>query len=182
MSNQEEQIAFNDFLNGDLTAFSRLYKLHIQGMYRYGFCYCGTKQTVEDAIHDVFIYVYDNRKKLLAVEDFRAYLFTSLRNKLINLSKKSKFEVLHTDFSSLEGEHTSNTIDEILTKEENDQIKRLVQNLSEYLSFREKEIIYLRFTEGLSHRELAAILKIKEQSAKSLLHRAITKMREQSQR
>jgi RNA polymerase sigma-70 factor (ECF subfamily) len=46
------------------------------------------------------------------------------------------------------------------------------------LEVRERELIALKFFAGLSNRELARVLGVSESNAGTLLHRAVTKLRE----
>jgi DNA-directed RNA polymerase specialized sigma24 family protein len=43
------------------------------------------RETLKDAIHDVFCKLYADKRFLMNVKSLRSYLFRSLRNRLINI-------------------------------------------------------------------------------------------------
>ncbi|MCB9252991.1 MAG: hypothetical protein H6605_11020, partial [Flavobacteriales bacterium] len=52
-----------------------------------------------------------------------------------------------------------------------------VRSAIESLTSRQKEALYLRFYFGLSHKEIAEVLHLEVQSSRSLINRAVKKIR-----
>ena len=62
--------------------------------------------------------------------------------------------------------------------ENEDDIKEKFEQVMNMLNPRQKEAIYLRFQLGLSYEEISELLQINYQSARNLIHRSISKIRE----
>ncbi len=51
-----------------------------------------------------------------------------------------------------------------------------LERAMELLTERDRQLVWMAYAEGFSHREIAAVLNIKEESVRPLLHRAKTKL------
>ncbi len=59
-----------------------LYKSHIEILYRYGHKLTTDTQLVEDSIQDMFIELWNSRKRLSDTDSIKYYLFRILRRKI----------------------------------------------------------------------------------------------------
>ncbi|MDD3077475.1 MAG: sigma-70 family RNA polymerase sigma factor [Proteiniphilum sp.] len=160
--------------NEDLLAF--MYRTYADNLYVYGLSFHSDTGIIEDAIHDVFIDVYINEKRLAGIANLKQYLKTAFRHRLLFLLQGSKryVEILN-DTSDLFAEKNSQEL-WIENEEENDK-KRLVNRLLSGLTRHQREAIHLRFFEGLSYDEISEIMQINYQSVKTLIHRAVSRLR-----
>lgn len=62
--------------------------------------------------------------------------------------------------------------------EETEEVKQKFEQVLNMLNSRQKEAIYLRFQLDLSYEEISELLGINYQSARNLIHRSITKIRD----
>lgn len=177
---------FQDFLKGNLDAYSKLYKAYIHNMFRYGSNFSCSKEILEDAIHDVFVELYTKRSNLKDVKQVKGYLLISLKNKLLNMHRRDKnIQFVGASYSIEELypqilTQLTTPISDILKKEQIEKQQKLINYLKVDFTDKENEILYLRYVEELSIKEIAAALNIKEQTARNLLHKAISKMREKA--
>ena len=160
--------------NEDLLAF--MHRTYADNLYVYGLSFHSDTGIIEDAIHDVFIDVYINEKRLAGIANWKQYLKTAFRHRLLFLLQGSKryVEILN-DTSDLFAEKNSQEL-WIENEEENDK-KRLVNRLLSGLTRHQREAIHLRFIEGLSYDEISEIMQINYQSVKTLIHRAVSRLR-----
>jgi RNA polymerase sigma factor (sigma-70 family) len=162
---------------GDKDAFGMLYKLHYRQLYGYGVKFLRNTQLVEDAIQDLFVYLWNTRETLSPVQNVKFYLFRALRRDLVRLAEKSKrFEDISADFNE------ENQPERYLFEEE-EQEKLLVQKLTHMLRKlpeRQLEVVTLRFFENFKTDEIAAIMGISEKSVRNTLYKALTHLREQT--
>ena len=69
-----------NFINGDTTAFSKLYNLHVNLLYNYGCKLTTDVELLKDCIQEVFIKIYNKRTELDTVANFKSYIIISLKN------------------------------------------------------------------------------------------------------
>lgn len=157
---------------GDNTAFEHIYRSQVQTLHRFGLSINPNEELVSDAIHDVFIDIWEKREKISPTNNVKFYLLKSLKNRIIRrTSNELRRDTLHHNWQDL----TSADSLEDLEFEPNTE-QALNRYLNE-LSDRQKEIIRLRFYEDLSHNQIAELLNMNKQSTKNLLHRAIETLR-----
>lgn len=112
----------------------------------------GTNAETKDAIQDIMLKLWNNRKKLHAHPNLSGYIFLTARNHCLDLLKKNK---LHTVQSSEE-------VLAIKKKEghESYEYKELIKAIEEILKkcpLQHSEILFLRDIDGLEYREIAEI-------------------------
>lgn len=151
-----------------------VYQEHAKDLFRYGLSICQDKNVVEDAIQDLFLYLHNHYSTFAKAEDPKRYLFVSLRNRIFKTMKKKPvfYAIPPTTASSVETADEKMIIDE-RTRHEKAMVMEMLSNLSP----RQREVIYLRFSEQMSYKEIATLLSIEPQSAQNLFGRAIDKLR-----
>lgn len=168
---------FTDFLAGDLDAFSQLYSVYVNMLFNYGCKLTSDRELLKDCIHDVFVKMYHKRSDLLNVENFKSYLFVSLRNRLYDEFRKKSF-VVEKEVEEHYPIALENVEKDYMTQEkisfDNKKIKWLLQNLS----VRQREAVTLYYLEERKYEDICLIMDINYQSVRNLIHRAMTKMRE----
>ncbi|MDD4437460.1 MAG: sigma-70 family RNA polymerase sigma factor [Tissierellia bacterium] len=158
----------------DLLAF--MYKTYAGNLYAYGLSFHSGIGIIEDAIHDVFIDIYTNKKRFSGIFNLQQYLRTAFRHRLLFLLQRSRRYVDNlNDISDLFAEENSQEV-WIETEEEDDK-KKLVHNLLSGLTQHQREAIHLRFIEGLSYEEISEIMQIKFNSVKTLIQRSMYRIR-----
>ena len=84
-----EQNLWEEFQAGDESAYTRLYRLHIKAMYRYGMSLVPVSEAfVFDCIHDVFAEIWIKRQRLSIPENVRYYLLKCLKTRIIHLLQR----------------------------------------------------------------------------------------------
>ncbi len=178
--NNETKKIWDAFLGGDDKSFAVFYFLQISRMLAYGKKFSVESEIVNDAIQDVFVDLYENRKKLSgSIENPVGYLMVSLRN---NIFKKKANLLKDSTHSLSPGEveefNVNYNFQDILIKQEISievmaKLRRAIQNLTSG----QKEVIYLRFEEGLSYQEISRIMEISVESVRKQVFRAISSLR-----
>lgn len=165
------------FLNGDEQVLSLIYLRHVNALFDYGCKISADQGLVKDCIQDIFCTIIRNRDSLSYTDNIRLYLFKALKRKVIReLQKKNNFQLtdderqLNFEIAFMHG------FDHVDTELSDKQKKELIDAI-ESLTSRQKEAIYLRFTRGMDYEEISMILNLNYQSARALIHRAISKLR-----
>lgn len=162
---------------GDLEAFHLLYDEYVDALYEFGIQYTRDKDHVKDCIHDLFLDIYKYRKKLADVDNVKYYLFTSLKRK-INKKFTSKLTLFSSDDKKNEISSIDHSIeDEIIQFEDSAEINAKLSQALTSLSKKQRKGISLKFDEKKSYEEIAAILGISIESVRTLIYRAMKKLR-----
>lgn len=88
---------WEQFVAGDKSAFSILYKHYVSDLYLFGLRLSQNQELVKDAIQELFVSLWNKRETLPQVTNVKSYLITSLRNKVLrkisNNQKTSLFSI-----------------------------------------------------------------------------------------
>jgi len=171
------QLLWSGFRNGEEKAFSEMYSLYVDNLFSYGMKICHNRELVQDSIQDVYIDLYESRKRINEPQNLLYYLIKSLKHRLF---KKIKIESKYTAedlvvFSEFKTEYgvESKMIGEEL---ESDKVQLIKQALKE-LTEKQQEILYLRFTMEFGYDEISKIVGIDHNSVRKQVYRSIKKLR-----
>lgn len=174
-----EEFLWKKMKEGDQNSFSQIFKFYYPKLYAYGIKLIPFPDFIRDQIQDLFVNIWQNRISLNDVYNLKAYLFVSLRRRIL-ISKRNRLNTNSLDDLSDEDRQTL-VFDpnEFIDKEYlSDNIKeKLIKNLNS-LPVSQREIIFLRFYNRLTYREIATIVNIKEQSVKNNMPRILQKLSE----
>ncbi|MEJ7644768.1 MAG: sigma-70 family RNA polymerase sigma factor [Chryseolinea sp.] len=164
---------------GDKNALAEIYNLHAKALYNYGNKIFQNSQCVEDEIHDLFVDLWNYRANLGQIISGRAYLYASLRRKI--LKHKKNLNSLGYDYRWEELHLLTDSDEDKLIKKEfmDDQTEKLRSHLNN-LSPRQYEAIILRFYEQLGYGDIATVMEVNEQSVRNLIQRGIENLRQYS--
>lgn len=174
--NISENVLWKSFRNGDNGSFELLYKQYADVLFRYGIQFTSDESLVKDAIHDVFVKLYNDRLHLKKEVNIKFYLFTCLKNHLYNLLKR---ELFFDKIEVEEHEYLDPTAEEQVTTALNQkELQQTVRKVLSLLTDRQREIIYYRYIEELSIEEIAILMDMNYQSVQNSIQRSIKKIRE----
>ena len=177
MKKEEDFALWNQFLEGDEKAYLYIYKLYAQDMYSYGMLFTTNSELVKDCLHDVFIKIHRNRKKLSQVDNIRLYLLKAMKNYLFDVFDKKK-ELFHNDTIEPVFSPECTIEDRIIRQEELHYQSRKIRQMLESLTPRQKEVLYYRYMKNLTYDEIGEIMQMNYQSILNLIQRSIKKLRE----
>lgn len=162
---------------GETQAFHELYMQFADTLFSFGLIYSKDQEFVKDCIHDLFFDLYKYRKNLSDNDHIRNYLFKSLKRK-IQSPQSGKLKLVFTN-TFQEGNEQKASLAEaegLENQEENIENIRIAMGK---LSDRQQEVLNLRFQVGLSYTEIAKILDISVESARTLVYRSVKTIREE---
>lgn len=173
---KSENILWKSFRNGDNDSFELIYKNYADILFRYGIQFTSNESLVKDAIHDVYVKLYNDRLRLKTEVNIKFYLFTCLKNHLYNLLKR---ELFFDKVDLEEGEYLDPCAEEQVTVTLNQkELQHTVRKVLSMLTDRQREIIYYRYMEELSIEEIAILMDMNYQSVQNSIQRSIKKIRE----
>lgn len=77
---------------GDLSAFTAIYMRYNGILYSHAYKRLPDREELKDILQDIFIYIWNNRETITFNVDLQAYLYTAVRNKVLNVFQSQKFK------------------------------------------------------------------------------------------
>jgi RNA polymerase sigma-70 factor, ECF subfamily len=168
----EEQLV-QRAINGDRDAFTQIYDLHFDKIYRYIYVKLRSQAEAEDLTQDVFIKAYEGIHSYKWRDlPFTAWLFKIAHNRVIDYVRKSSKEKK----ASLDEAGAIASGDPVYITEQNFEVYQL-KNALEKLPDAQREVATLRFISELSIAEVAHTLGKSEGTVKALQFNAIASLR-----
>lgn len=159
---------------GNQEALRKIYDHHIEDLLQYGQRFCRDRETVEDCIHDLYLYIWKNREGLSSTDSILRYLMVALRRRIIQQLKNRTGEL---DEKSL-GFTCDLSIEEQWIQDEKDrESQHSLQEAFSHLSDRQKEAIYLKYYQKLSYESICEVMELNYQSARNLVFNGIQALR-----
>lgn len=166
---------WNALRAGNHDALSHIYSTYFRFLFAYGKKIASDQAMVEDAIQELFVELWQRREGLSATDAIQPYLVVSLKRKLFKYLEKDKKT---TTLEAKENQFGSEAAVErlIIDGEKDSEKAKALQAAIRQLSARQQEIIYLKYFNGMDYEEITDIMEMNYQSARNLLHRALTKL------
>lgn len=157
---------------GNFEAFGELYNIYLERIYRYVFYQVRDKMTAEDLTEEVFLKAWKSIDTCRGKEQtFSSWLYRIAHNHVIdNLRSQRKY--LSADMEAL-AEVSSPELGEegkLERQEMLEEISDLPQN--------QKQVIILKFIEGLDNREIGQIMGKSQGAVRVLQMRALATLRQ----
>jgi RNA polymerase sigma factor (sigma-70 family) len=169
------------FRMGDNDALSLIYSENSKKLYLFGSKLTQNHTIIEDSIQDLFSDLVRNRRKLGDTDNINFYLLKSFKRKLVRQLQKEKRYELNNKNEDFVFDITYSIESDIINKDSTtSRLQHLHKALND-LSPRQKEAIYLRFTEELEYAEIAEILEMSIEACRNLIYRAIKSLKESIQ-
>lgn len=127
-----------------------------------------------DVLHDLFVWLWEERHRLVVKGNLKNYLFTAVRYRIIDSVRKNSTRQKYADLLEQMAQNFAHTPQQHLEAKE---LNLLVGVALDELSPRIKEIYRLSREEHLSSKEIAEQLEISEQTVKNQLTTALKHIR-----
>ncbi len=166
MSKEENGVAvYRLFLEGNNAAAEELVRMYSDAMIRFAYCYVHDAQTAEDITEDAFVALFVRRRRFSDDDNFRAYLYKTVRNKSLDYIRSNK------RFTSLFAAETlpagDNAETEVLKRERDRALYDCLRSIPKQYG----EVLYLSYIEGYKAEEVCKIVKKSKKQVYNLLAR-----------
>jgi len=159
---------------GDEKAFTEIYERYHSLLFIYAHKKLHNKQEAQDIIQEVLTTLWKKRFDFSLQISLTSYLFTSVRNKALDLFSHKKVEARY--FASLQNFIEDSGIHTDFLIREND-LKNLIEKEIDALPPRMREVFLLSRKNRLSHKEIAGIMDISEQTVSTQIKKALRILR-----
>jgi len=175
-SDTQTALLLSNFIEGDVSAFSKLYDMYVNLLYNYGYRLTTDIELLKDCIQDVFIKIYNKRTELNTVINFKSYLLISLKNKLCDESRK-RVNLSDVAVDELDIVSSDNIEKDYIAYEKEKMDNTFINKMLDQLSPRQRKAIVLYYIEEKKYEDICAIMEMNYQSVRNLIHRGILKLR-----
>lgn len=167
----------NDLLmrisEGDRQAFRELYLYYTPILYPFIKSLCNDVALCDDIVQEVFIKLWENRQKLVNIQQVKPYLFKAAKNRFLNELRKQQNELTFIK-NSPRKEIETETPEQQLTFKEG---MRLGDEALSRLSPQKRIIVTLSTRENLSLDEISQRVGSSKNVVKKLLYQGLATMR-----
>lgn len=164
---------------GDKEMFLALYKKYYHTLLFIGLKEMKDAQLVKDTIQQLFLYLWEKRETIQNANNVKSYLVTSFLRKLTVDWKKSKQAgVLQVVWNSYPDEDQQpNPEEKLIRKDEQSHLFKLLMDRINELPNRQKELIVLKFYEGLTYEEIVQRTGLSHRTVYNKIHEGLKKLK-----
>ena len=158
----------------DVNALEFFYKKYHAELVLYAFKFLGNEEDAKDNVQQLFLSLWEKRKNITINTSVKSYLFTSLRNRLIDQIKRT----VHS--KSLQNETESLFIDQgdlAVNVMIGDEMQKLITDTIQKLPDKTREIFCLNRFEGLKYKEIAKEMEMTVKNVEYHIGNALKSLR-----
>ena len=163
--------AVKSAIEGDVEAYGKVYSIYVDRIYRYVYYQVGDKMTAEDITEEVFVKTWKSIGSCRGKEGtFTAWLYRIAHNHVVDTFRKKHREV---SFEDININNEDDPEQEAEDKLELHKVLEAVDSLPE----QQKQVILLKFLEGVDNSEIGQILGKRQGAVRALQMRALLNLR-----
>ena len=179
MENLEKSI-LKELKYGSNKAYEYVFKTYHELLCRYAEEILKDRDQAEDVVENLFVIIWEDRKKIDIHTSFRSYLYRSTYNSCLNVLRKRKSEnryrdffLYHSDFSKTHDYGSlSYPLSGIIEREMDIRIAKIIDDLPSQC----KKIFLMSRVDDLSHQEIADKLNLSVNTVKSQIMNALKRI------
>jgi RNA polymerase sigma-70 factor (family 1) len=161
-------------VENDQHAFGQLYMAYMPNLLQFAQSIIKSRELAEEIVSDVFIKIWQNRESLVNIDNFRLYLYKSIKNTSFNyLSRHYRKNTVSLDEMSSTISTLSYNPEQLLITSE---VVNKINNTIKMLPPRCKLIFKLVKEDGLKYNEIAHLLNISVKTIDSQMAIAVKKI------
>lgn len=175
---QNDAACWKQLKEGRSEALGYLYDTYIDRLFHAALKMTDNRELAKDALQEIFIEIWHYRASIGDVNHSYGYLVKVLKS--IILKKVKPKMVINELMDNHLGIHQEQNIEDIIISSDmaSEQKSKLNKALGQ-LTSRQKQVVRLRFFEGLTYEQIAARLCMNYQSVNNLAFRAMINLRRQ---
>jgi len=164
---------------GDEEAFKHLFDTYFDRLYRYAFRYLQSADDSADVVHDVFLQIWRQRRRIGLERDLRSYLYATARNHALDGLKHRRVEQRFRErrAAALAAGESVGSAPDPESELEARELAAAIQKAIDSLPRRQREVLQLRWQGPLSYDEVANLLGISPKTVGVHLSRAFEHLR-----
>jgi RNA polymerase sigma-70 factor (ECF subfamily) len=172
--NLDHSALWEAFASGDSEAFRMLYRLCYPQLMAFGRKRTQDIERIKDAINQTFAYFWEKRESLGRVTAARSYIYTSFSRKLSGLADLNEGLLVPVEGLADEpGDFQSSPEYLLIRRKEESTLQQHIAQAISKLSPRKRELIRLRYYEGLTYEEICKKTGLSTRTVYNKLHESV---------
>ena len=159
---------------GSEGAFTEIYDRFYGILYSHAYRKLQDREEVKDVLQELFTYIWNHREEQHYTTNLPAYLYTSVRNRILNVIRLKKMKMGYQISIENFMEIGYNITDALLRENE---LIALIEKEVATLPPKMRQIFEMSRKEHLSHKEIAEKLKISPATVKKQVNNALKTLR-----
>lgn len=172
---ESEILLWNTVVNDDEKAFERLFGLFYPSLSVYAKRFIEEKEVCEDLVQDVFVALWEGRKKLQITTSMRSYLILSVRNHCLNYLRREGLNRKYQEFITKESLLSVEEEDISLLPELHELFEKAMAKLPETYRL----VFEMHQMEGKDYAEIAETLQLSVSTVKRYKSQVVDKLKEE---
>ena len=173
-----DETLWKGLMKGDKEMFLALYRKYYHSLLFIGLKEIKDASLVKDAIQQQFLYLWEKRETIHEAKNVKSYLITSFLRKLTSDWKKlEKTGNLQVAWSNHSEEPLPTPEESLIVKDGQRQLYKLLMYHINALPARQKELVILKFYEGLTYEEIVQKTGLAHRSVYNKIHEALKKLK-----
>lgn len=173
-----DEMLWRGMMKGDKEMFLALYRKYYHSLLFIGLKEIKDVHLVKDVIQQQFLYLWEKRESISEARDVRAYLITTFLRKLsADWRESEKRGNLMVAWSNLADQQAPSPEEILIVRSERQDLYEALTEGLNALPVRQKELIIMRFYEGLSYEEIVQRTGLTHRTVYNKVHEAIKKLR-----
>ncbi|WP_186755555.1 RNA polymerase sigma factor [Echinicola salinicaeni] len=157
-------------ISGEEDAFKLFFDAYNKRIYGFALKFLKLEELAQDVTQEIFIKIWQERRKLQDVDNFEAYLFQIVRRKCIdNIRKISRDQKLM--------DHVKDKMEPSVNPFLDFENTGFLEKIMEHLSPQQKAVFEMSRTKGLSYEDIAKELKISKNTVRNHMVEALKVLR-----
>lgn len=165
-------------------AFRNAFEEHSDHLFRHVFFRLSDRERAYDLVQDTFLKAWDSVRSGAEVRSYKSFLYRILHNLIIDEYRRKKSGSLdalledETRAPAIEALLSDGSFEDVAEEIDSRLLMDSIRDRMPELPIQYREIVTMRFIDGLEIREIADMLSITENVVSVRIHRALAKLRE----
>ncbi|WP_291373471.1 RNA polymerase sigma-70 factor [Cyclobacterium sp.] len=166
--NKSEKELVCSLRQGDMKAFDELYYRYLPKLLGFAYRYLSDDMEAEETVQVIFIKIWEKRRSLNENQNFKSYLFQSVKNQLLNKLRNQKKNCTLEEIPERYFVSSEDVFEKLSYKELENTATALINNLPKT----QQKVFILSKIEGLTHDEIAAQLCLSKRTVEHHIYLA----------
>ncbi|WP_158797034.1 RNA polymerase sigma factor [Pedobacter sp. L105] len=159
---------------GNEASFAEVYERFYGILYLHAHKRLNNEEEARDVIHELFAALWSKHESLEIANNLSGYLYSAIRNRILDIISHKKVEEKYIDSLQHYIDHDFTYADHLVRERD---LARLIEKEIASLPPKMREVFVLSRKSHLSHKEIAELLGISEQTVRTQIKKALRILR-----
>lgn len=174
LNNKADEELFQDFLLGNNELFSYFFDKYYNGLCVYAFKMVASKSYAEDIVQDLFVKLWEDRKKIIIQVSVKSYLLRSVHNRCLDFIAHQNIKANHRSYRQSHFSEEELLDYPLLDFELEERLKRAIDSLPDGI----RETFIMNRVKGMSYQQIAETEGVSVKAIEYRISKALSLLRD----